>query len=63
MTLQEFINRKPKELRLGQHFVNRYWSGSDIVSRKFYQLDGESAETFITTLMIIWQWDSLPDHI
>lgn len=61
MTLQEFIAAKPKELRLGQWFVNTYWKGSDSYSKKLYQLDGVLARWEIQMLMNEWQWESLSD--
>jgi hypothetical protein len=61
MTLQEFIAAKPKELRLGQWFVNTYWKGSDTRSQQLYQLDGYAAMLYIKGLMEVWQWEALPD--
>ena len=61
MTLNEFINKKPECLRLGQWFVNCYWKGSDEISQKLYVMDGLRARQNIHYLMNLWQWDSLPD--
>lgn len=61
MTLDEFIYRKPKELRLGQWFVNCYWKGADSYSQRLYQLDGVLAKWEIQLLMNEWQWDTLPE--
>lgn len=61
MTLNEFIAAKPKELRLGQWFVNCYWRGSDPMSRRLYQQHGDQARRSIEYIMEQWQWDSLPD--
>jgi hypothetical protein len=61
MTLDQFIAKKPSELRLGQWFVNCYWRGTDIDSQRLYQLDSMRAVMYITGLMMHWQWDSLPD--
>jgi hypothetical protein len=61
MTLDQFIARKPKELRLGQFFVNSYWKGSDKTSQELYHLDGYGAELYIVILMEKWQWESLPE--
>ena len=61
MTLNEFIAAKPKELRLGQWFVNCYWKGSDKTSQTLYQLDGYAAMLYIRGLMEVWQWETLPD--
>lgn len=61
ITLEQFIASKPKELRLGQYFVNEYWKGSDIYSQQLYQLDGASAKRAIVYLMEVWQWETLPE--
>jgi hypothetical protein len=61
MTLTEFIARKPKELRLGQWFVNCYWKGFDVRSQQLYQLDGYAAMLYIKSLMEAWQWETLPE--
>lgn len=61
MKLEHFIASKPKELRLGQYFVNEYWTGSDYTSQTLYQLDGKKAEEYICGLMYTLQWDELPE--
>lgn len=61
MTLEQFIAAKPKELRLGQWFVNCYWKGSDENSQFLYQLDGAFAKRAIQSFMKEYQWESLPD--
>lgn len=61
ITLDEFIARKPKEIRLGQWFVNCYWKGSDSYSQRLYQLDGVLAKWEIQLLMNEWQWETLPE--
>ncbi len=65
MTLDHFISLKPKELRLGQWFVNCYckpvgqnWEDS---INKLWNLDGEKAIACIKNRMWLWQWDDLPD--
>lgn len=47
MKLEHFSASKPKELRLGQYFVNEYWKGSDEESQRLYQLDGNHAKATI----------------
>lgn len=61
MKLEHFIASKPKELRLGQYFVNEFWKGSDAESQRLYQLDGYHAKATIMSLMAAWQWDELPE--
>lgn len=61
ITLEQFIASKPRELRLGQYFVNEYWKGSDAYSQQLYQLDGASAKRNIEALMKFWHWDTLPE--
>lgn len=53
ITLDEFIAAKPKELRLGQFFVNEYWKGSDGFSQYMYQLDGATAKREIQWCMAL----------
>lgn len=60
MTLNEFIKKKPKELRLGQWFVNCYWVESDMQSQKLYQQDGDEAKREIANYMLAWDWPDLP---
>lgn len=58
MTLNEIIAAKPRELRLGQYFVNLYWKGSDQQSRKlFYLMSDTLALWEIRMLLRGWQWD------
>jgi hypothetical protein len=61
LTLAEFIAAKPKELRLGQWFVNCYWKGSDYKSQQLFQLDGYAAKLYIISLMDSWNWETLPE--
>ena len=61
ITLDAFIAAKPKELRLGQWFVNCYWKGADKTSQMLYQLDGYAAKLFIRNLMDSWNWETLPE--
>lgn len=60
ISLQEFIAAKPKELRLGQWFVNCYFVGADVVSARLFYADDKTAEVLIRQKMEMWQWDSLP---
>lgn len=62
VTLDQFITAKPKELRLGQWFVNCYWKGSDESSQALYQLDGSTAKRTIMALMRKWHWETLPEY-
>ena len=63
ITLDQFISIKPKELRLGQWFVNCYckpvghWSAAE--DTLFY-VDDEKAKELILMCMDFWQWDMLP---
>ena len=61
ITLEQFINEKPRELRLGQWFVICYWKGSDELSQELFQADGAKAKRIITQLMGTWQWTTLPE--
>lgn len=61
VTLDEFIAAKPRELRLGQWFVNCYWRVSDNHSQWLYQLDGAKAKGAIVALMGEYQWETLPE--
>jgi hypothetical protein len=65
ITLEQFIALKPRELRLGQFFVNTYckpvknhWEGW---VHEMYEADGAKAKRMITQLMVQWQWDTLPE--
>lgn len=65
MTLTEFIDKKPPNLRLGQWFVISYckavkahWEeGID----NLWNLDGNAAKNMIMYCMDKWQWDQLPE--
>ncbi len=61
ITLDQFITMKPKELRLGQWFINCYWKGSDQQSQELYQLDGAKAKRMIEGFMCWWHWNTLPE--
>jgi hypothetical protein len=60
ISLDQFIATCPKEVRVGQHFVNEYYKSTDETSQKLYQLDGKEAKEFIRKLMNDWQWIRLP---
>lgn len=57
MTLYEFIDAKPKALRLGQWFVNCYFKRADKESLAFYQKDGTDAMRWIYNFIERNQWD------
>lgn len=69
MTLTEFIDKKPPNLRLGQWFVNCYCKATQVgnsyyweeIIDKLWSLDGEKAKIWIDACMINWQWDDLPE--
>lgn len=64
MTLTEFIDKKPPNLRLGQWFVNAYckpvgyWSA---VENTLFYVDDVKAKELILMCMDFWQWDELPE--
>ena len=66
MTLSEFINTKPPELRLGQYFFNAFikTQPDDALHKEllwFYNSsDDEKVIGRIKQLMLDYQWDSLP---
>ena len=60
ISLDQFVASSPKSIRVGQHFVNEHYKGTDETSQKLYQLDGKEAKEFIRKLMIDWQWLMLP---
>ena len=41
--------------RIGQYFINKYWKGTDDISRKLFQLDGEDAIMEIATILADYQ--------
>ncbi len=65
ITLEEFIALKPKELRLGQFFVNAYVRPANNHWETFvdelYQADGARAKRIIEGLMYSWHWSTLPE--
>jgi len=68
MTLSEFINHKPPELRLGQWFFNEYLHRlrpHDQLHHETQWLyntrDDARAEMYIIGLMVAYQWEELPD--
>lgn len=63
ITLEQFIAMKPKELRLGQWFVNNYWGRSNDYSAYLYQLDGAKAKKEIEHFMNVHQWSTLPEIV
>lgn len=69
MTLSEFINRKPPELRLGQWFYNCYLGKLRPVDRmqestqELYHTRCEhKAFELIHQIMEDYQWKDLPDY-
>ena len=63
MTLDQFIAAKPKNIRLGQHFVNTYWRkhNNNDSNGLFYMSNDALAKLTIIGLMQDWQWTTLPD--
>ena len=65
ISIAQFIEAKPKELRIGQWFVLCYCKPFD--NRWEYKIDelwnkdGYIAMVLIKELMNLWQWDNLPD--
>ncbi len=65
ITLEEFIAMKPKELRLGQFFVNAYCKPAnghwEAFIDEMWNADGAKAKRLITQAMGAWQWGTLPE--
>lgn len=67
MTLDEFIESVPKELRLGQHFYNQYFyklkPGDNLqaATQRLYNTTCEpEAKRIIIQIMGDYQWEDLP---
>lgn len=63
ISLSQFVAAKPKELRLGQWFVNCYVYNTSLWSQWMYQLDGAKAKQAIESAMMAYQWDTLPEFV
>lgn len=58
MTINDFIDSCPTNIRLGQWFIICYWRGDATdQSRELFQLDGEAAICYIHNIITMWQWD------
>jgi hypothetical protein len=69
MKLEEFIAKKPPELRLGQFFWNTFFKHRHFESTHmkessilFFTQEDEDAVRIIKRYMALYQWEELPDY-